>query len=260
MELPAQYIRLARDITGYWGAYPPSYLLAPGMIGRPDTKNGAFIREDYLKDLPGYNPVAHAVEDNAAAEPVTVWTTKRVSMKALGADVATPGLPASGKIQVSFGAKNEAAIICNGNLYRSFSSLRAVKQLMLDLLEKQKWDRTQCLVTEVLVVKAAWIFYATEKDQTAEIQGSAPLDLSKFALPIDALKDLAGKAKLEASFSSARSAGIASSLPDGGTPLFRAIQFKESFIFQDSTKIDYVKGPDAAFVEPEFGGNVSVAA
>jgi hypothetical protein len=255
MGLPRQYIRVARDITGYWGAYPPSYPLSPGMIGRPDKKNGAFIREDYLKNMPGYNPVAHAVEDNAAGpDPVSVWTTKGVSMKALGADVATPGLPASGKIQVHFGAQNEAAIICNGNLYRAFSSLRAVKELMFDLLDKKKWDRGQCLVTEVLVAKAAWIFYATEKDQIAEIRGSAPLDLSKSALPIDALKELAGKANLVVSFSGVRSGGITSSLSEGGTPLFRAIQFKkEGPIYRRRTTIDYLKGADSAFEEPAFG-------
>jgi len=254
MNLPREYIRIARDITGYWGAYPPSYPLSPGMIGRPDEKNGAFIKEDYLKDMPGFNPVTHAVEDNAIGpDPVSVWTTKGVSMKALGAGVATPGLPASGKIQVHFGAENEAAVICNGNLYRSFSSLRAVKELMFDLLGKKKWDPAQCLVTEVLVAKAAWIFYATEKDQTAEIQGSAPLDLSKFALPLDALKELAGKADLVASFSGSRSAGITSSLPGGGTPLFRAIQFKEEGIFDRRTTIDFTKGADSTFVEPAFG-------
>jgi hypothetical protein len=223
------------------------------MIGRPDEENGAFVKEDYLKDMPGYNPVAHAVEDNADPDPVLVWTTKGVSMKALGADVTTPGLPASGKIQVRFGGENEAAIICNGPLYRSFSSLRAVKELMFDLLDKKKWDPAQCLVTEVLVAKAAWIFYASEKDQTAEIQGSAPLDLSKFGLPIEGLKELAGKATLVASFSGGRSAGITSSLPKGGTPLFRAIQFKEEGIIDRRTTIDYLKGADLAFEEPSFG-------
>jgi hypothetical protein len=260
MDLPTQYIKVARDITGYWGAYPPSYQLSPGMIGVVDKENAAFIREDYLEKMPGYNPVAHAVEDNAAADPVTVWTTKRVTMKALDANVATPGLPASGKIQIHFGAENEAAIICNGNLYRSFSSLRAVKQLMLDLLDEGTWNRNHCLVTEVLVVKAAWIFYATEKDQTAEIQGSAPLDLSKFALPIDALKELAGKVNLQVSFSSSSSAGMTSSLPSGGTPFFRAIQLKKGFIYRHSTTIDYTKGPDSAFVEPAFGEKMFAAA
>lgn len=251
MDLPKKYIRVARDITGYWGAYPPSYPLSPGMIGRP--KDGAFIREDYLKNMPGYDAVAHAVEDNvASSDLVSVWTTKGVSMKVLGADLATSVLPASGKIQIHFGSENEAAIICNGNLYRSFSSLRAVKNLMLDLLNKKKWDLEQCVVTEVLVAKAAWILYATEKDQTAEVEGSAPLDPSKFALPIDALKELAGKANLTASFSGSRSAGITASLPNGGTPLFRAIQIRKDLL-SSNIGIDYVKGADLAFEEPTFG-------
>jgi hypothetical protein len=252
MDLPKEYIRIAHDITNYWSAYPPSYPLSPGMIGR--SKDGAFVREDYLKDFAGYDPVAHAVEENTvSSDPVSVWTTQRVSMKVLGGDVASPLAPASGKIQIHFGAKNEAAIICNGNLYRSFSSLRAVKDLILDLDEQNQWDRDQCLVTEVLVAKAVWVFFATSKDQTAEVEGSASLDPSKFALPVDALKDLAGKANMVASFSGSRSAGITASLPDGGTPLFRAIKLKRGFLRPGNITIDYVKGPDPAFEEPTFG-------
>jgi len=251
VDLPKEYIRIAHDITNYWGAYPPSYPLSPGLIGR--SKDGAFVHEDHLRNFPRYDPVAHAVEENAvSSDPVTVWTTQRVSMKVLGADVATPLAPVSGKIQIHFGAKNEAAIICKGNLYRSFSSQRAVKDLILYLDENKQWDRKQCVVTEVLVAKAVWVFFATSKDQTAEVEGSAPLDPSKFAVPVDALKELAGKANLVASFSGSRSAGITASLPDGGTPLFRAIQLKKSFM-RNHTTIDYVMGPDLAFEGPTFG-------
>ena len=218
------------------------------MIGR--SKDGAFIKEDYLKSLPGYDPVTHAVEDNTPPDSAIVWTTKRVSMTVLGAGVTTSVVPVSGKIQIHFSAENEAAIICSGNLYRSFSSLSAVKHLLLDLDDKKQWDREQCVVTEVLVAKTAWILFATEKDQTAEVEGSAPLDLSKFA-PFDALKELAGKTNLVASFSRSRSAGITTSLPNGGTPLFHAIKLRKEFA--RPKEIDYVKGPDLAFEEPMFG-------
>ena len=248
MDLPKQYIRIARDITGYWGAYPPSYPLSPGMIGRP--KDGAFIREDYLKSLPGYDPVTHDIEDNALPDPVSLWTTRGVSMKVLGTGVATKVVPVSGKIQIHFSAENDAAIICNGNLYRSFSSLSAVKNLMLDLDDKNQWDRKQCVVTEILVVKTAWIFFATEKERTGEVEGSAPVNLSKFG-PFDALKELVGKANLVASFSGSRTGCIATSLPNGGTPLFRAIKLKKEFV--RPKEIDYVKGLDLAFEEPMFG-------
>jgi len=86
-----------------------------------------------------------------------------------------------------------------------------------------------------------------------EVEGSASLDPSKFALPVDALKDLAGKANMVASFSGSRSAGITASLPDGGTPLFRAIKLKRGFLRPGNITIDYVKGPDPAFEEPTFG-------
>lgn len=251
MELPRQYIRIARDITGYWGAYPPLYPLSPGMIGKPDKKNGAFVREDYLKDKPGYDPVAHAVEENAPPDANMVWTTNGVSMETLAAGVAIPGIPASGKIRVHFGDENEAAIICSGIRYSSFSSLSAVKKLMLDL-QDEDWHMEQCVVTEVVVVKAAWIFYATEKDQAAEFQGATPLDLSGFVLPIDALKELSGKFNLAVSFSGGRSAGITCPMPNGGTPLFRAIKIKKGFITRRKT-IEYLRGPDSAFEEATFG-------
>lgn len=251
--LPKSYIKIAREITGYWGAYPPSYPLAPGMIGKP--QGGAFVRESYLDLLRGYDPVAHSVEDNAASDdPVSVWTTRRVKMQVLNAEVASPVAPAVAGLKIHFGGQNEAAIICNGNIYRAFTNLRSVKDLMLTLLEKGIWKREDCLVTEVLVTKAAWIFFSTDRDQTAEVKADVPLDLSHSASPVDVLSGLAGRGKLVASSISTWSAGISAALPEGGTPLFRAIRFnpKRWWRQQDNT-IDFVKGSDSDFEEQMFG-------
>ena len=251
--LPKAYIKVAREITGFWGAYPPSYPLAPGMIGTP--QGGAFVRESYLNLMPGYDPAAHAVEDNEAGDdPVSVWTTRRVKMQVIGADVASPVGTANAGIKIQFGGKNEAAIICNGNVYRAFTDLRSVKDLMLTLLEAGIWKREDCLVTEVLVAKSAWIFFSTERDQIAEIKADAPLDLSNMALPVDVLRGLAARAKLGASSMSTRSAGISTTLPEGGTPLFRAIRFnpKRWWRREDNT-IDFIKGSDPDFEEQTFG-------
>jgi hypothetical protein len=251
--LPKCYIKTTRDITGYWGAYPPSYPLAPGMIGK--RCDGAFVRESHLNLMPGYDPVAHAVEDNAASDnPVSVWTTRRVKMQALSAEVASSVVPATVGIKIHFGGQNEAAIICNGNVYREFTDLRRVKDLMLTLLEKGAWNREYCLVTEVLVAKSAWIFFSTERDQTAEITADVPLELSSSALPVDIFRGLAGRAKLAASSMSIWSAGISTTLPEGGTPLFRAIRFnpKRWWRREDNT-IDFLKGSDPDFEEQSFG-------
>ncbi len=250
-ELPKTYIKIVRDITGYWGTYPPTYPLAPGMIGKP--QGGAFVRDSYLYLQPGYDPVAHAVEDNAASDdPVTVWTTRHVKMEALGADVEGPVVSVTAGIKMHFGGQNEAAIICNGNVYRAFTVLRSVKNLMLKLLDDGNWDREDCLVTEVLVAKSAWIFFSTERDQTAEMQAEVPLDLPNPASAIAVLNGLAGRARLTTSSMSIRTAGISSTLPEGGTPLFRAIRFKKWWP-PDHKTIDFVKGSDAAFEEQPFG-------
>ncbi len=252
-RLPKLYIKIARDITGYWGAYPPSYPLAPGMIGKPEV--GAFVRESSLERMPGYDPVLHAVQDNAVSgDAVSVWTTRGVKMQVIGAEVTSPVVPHMAGIKFHFGGRNEAAIICNGNVYRGFTDLRPVKDLMRKLWKEGNWTQDDCLVTEVFAVKSAWIFFSTEADQTAEIKADVQLDLSDSALPENVLSELLGRAKLGASSVRMRTAGISAALPEGGTPLFQAIRFKIGWWESgEDPEIRYVRGYDAHFEEPPFG-------
>jgi hypothetical protein len=152
---------------------------------------------------------------------------------------------------MQFGEANEAAIICNANSYRSFQNLRAVKDLMHQLLDQGRWDLDQCIVTEVLATKTAWICFSTGKDQTAELHASAPV--IPGADPLGVLNALAGNANLIASSKNSEAAGYSTTLPSGGTPLFRALQFRRTPWHPIHLAPEYLKGSDYAFEEPSFG-------
>ncbi len=220
--LPKAYMRVARDLTGYWGTYLPSIALEPGTIGR--KRNGVFIKEGHVQNLAGYDRKRHSTEKDPPGDPVNVWTTNNVHLDVLG--VSASVADASGRVRLRFGGANEAAIICNGASHWSFAELRHVKELMVELARRDAWDMGQIVVTEVMVVSSAWICFATEKDQTAEIKASAALVLPGD--PIAALETIEGKASLEASAGGRQSAGYTTTLPEGGTPLFQAIGFKRS--------------------------------
>jgi hypothetical protein len=250
--LPKAYMRIARDLTGYWGTYLPWIDLSPGAIGR--SSGGVFSQEGHLNQKKGYDPEQHAPRKQTNTKPVSAWTTRNVHMEVLKGQLSGPVQAASGRIRLRFGGANEAAIICNGCRQWLFPDLDAIKALMRQLLRENLWDKEQCLITEVMLVESAWICFATEKGQTAEITGatSFPLPIS----PLDALKSLAGNAELTASTSNEQSTGFYTTLTSGSTPLFRAIQFRASWLFpEDDTIRNLEKGdsPSREFEEPSFG-------
>ncbi len=248
--LPKAYMRIARELTGYWGTYLPSLALEPGTIGR--KRDGVFIKEGHVQNLAGYDRKRHIAEKDPPGNPVNVWTTNNVRLDVLGASASAPVADASGRIRLRFGGANEAAIICNGASHWSFAELRHVKELMVELARGDAWDKDQIVVTEVMVVSSAWICFATEKDQTAEIKASAALALPGD--PIAALEAIEGKASLEASAGGRQSAGYTTTLPEGGTPLFQAIGFKRSWWPFRQDRIDYTKkSGSTVFEEPDFG-------
>jgi hypothetical protein len=241
-------MRVAKEITGYWGTYLPSMEMEPGVIGR--VVGGLFVKEGHLNQFPGFNLALHSVQEEAEHNSVSLWNTRHVSLRVIGVDASMPANGGSAGIRMQFGAANEAAIICNGNAYRSFADLRVVKELMQQLLESEKWDRDQCVVTEVLATKKAWICFSTAKDQTAELHAAAPL--VPGADPLGVLKAAAGQANLIASSTNSEAAGYSTTLPNGGTPLFRAIKFRRDWPNPFHSSPQYLKG-ESAFDEPVFG-------
>jgi hypothetical protein len=252
--LPKSYMKIAREISGYWGTYLPSVEMSPGIVGR--LVNGMLVKEGRLEQFSGFDPIAHAIEEQKNGAPASVWKTKRVNLDVVGADIAVPGTAASAKIKLHFGGANEAAIICRGISHKSFVRLQAVKDLMRQLARKKMWDRDHCVVTEVLGTTSGWILFATEKDQVAELEGSAPLATLPGAE--HALKTIAPNASVALSSSSKSSTGFYTVLQSGATPLFMAIRLNSKWWQQpDEAQIEYIKGPDQDFEEPPFGEDVT---
>jgi hypothetical protein len=251
-NLPKAYIRIARDITGYWGTYLPSVTIAPGMLG--PRVDGAFVRESDIRHCKGFDPKNHAVQEQPDGDPVNFWTTKNVATEVLGVDADVKVAKAGVKLR--FNGANEAAIVCYGARLSSFVDLRSIKDLMWQLLREDSWDKAHCLVTEVWTVDSAFICFATERGQEAEIGASVPFVLP--VLPLAALASLGGKATLSASASGSQMAGFYAQLSSGATPLFRAIRFRQGWLDPAPTGIEYfTKAPDTHFEEVEFGDEVS---
>jgi hypothetical protein len=239
-SLPKVYIRVAREITGYWGAYPPSMAIAPGMIGRP--VGGVFVCEGNLNQYPGFNSKTHAIDEQLSEETTSIWTTRRVTTETLSASVDLPLAAHAPAIRFRFDGANEMAIVCHEPHRRAFTNLKSIKDLMRSLLESETWDRELCVVTEVLAASSAWICFATGTGHSVEIRAEVPPATS-----------LTPPAKVVASASNEQFAGHLTKLHSGGTPLFMAIRFSTHWWpLRNREAIGYVKGGNQEFVEPDF--------
>ena len=252
--LPIAYMRVVRETTGFFGTYTPDLSLAPGVIGR--LVDGVFVKEGRLDQCKGFDAAKHAVERQPKSDSDSRWTSKRVTVTQLAAGVSVPGASTAARFQIKFGAANETAIFCHGTSHHHFANLAAVKALMGKLLEKDQWDKDQCLITEVLETTSARIFFASGKNQMAEFTADAPVSLP--AATLDALQAILPKATLTVQSNNTQFAGYFAELPSGSTPLFMAIRFTpKGWLVGRKDKIDYLKGPDDAFEEPPFGENAT---
>ncbi len=247
-NLPQSYIRVVRDLTSYWGTYLPGRHLYVGMLFEFD--DGVFVKAGDLAGLPTVEIANYPVETEASDDAVMHWTSDAVTMEVIGADVAAPGAVASGGVRLTFGQAKQAAIICNGVRTSAYADITAVRDLLRRLRDAGVWKPNISLVTDVMVVDSAWLCFSTERDQQADIKASAPLALP--AVPAEALKAIAGNGTLTASATAAKTSAICTTLPNGGTPLFRAIKFSPAWLGLGTPALGFVKGGGEEFMEPDF--------
>lgn len=248
-DLPKAYMRVARNLTGYWGTYLPSLELQLGTIGR--RVDGILVKQGHLSHFPGYDPAAYGIDDQRRSDPTVFWATKSVHAEVLKADAKTPGDVASGGVRLNFGGADEAAIICNAPRDQSYADTLALKEFMWRLRERGVWDDDLCVVTDLVLVGSAWICFSTASGQAAEIKAKAPLALA--ADPTAALSALSGSGSLEAARSAATSSAFCATVQSEGTPLFRAIKFNRRWLGLVKPSLDLVRGASDAFEEPSFG-------
>ncbi|MGA8729677.1 MAG: hypothetical protein WB608_13075 [Terracidiphilus sp.] len=256
MTLPKAYMKVIRNITGYWGTYLPSERLIPGMVGR--VENGLFVEDDPLEKYSGFDRTIHgAAKPEPSRSPVSVWQSKDVVVTSTQGKADVTGAPVKGSIRLGFSKANDAVMICKGIRSQGFKSLGAVRSLLYELYESGAWDKDLCLITEVVLVNAAWICFATNSNQQAEINASATVGIAEPALA--ALKLAAAEGSLTTSWSSDRSTGYSTEVTEGGTPLFHAIQFKRSLAGLGPTKLQFLRGGSSNFEEPAFGQDSNAA-
>lgn len=249
--LPVRYMRTIRDLTGFWGTYPPTRALEPGTIG--NQQGGVFETQGQLVNLPGIKAADLKTDDYEADEATMEWRTSGVTSGALAPDVSAPGNLAKAAMNLSFSKQGDALLLCRGIRHHVFTDLRAVKKNLFALKEKGKWNADDCLVTEVMHVDAAWIFFATGDNQSASLK--ATMAAPPAALP-GSLKSLVGDANLKATLDGSDFKGFSLALPNGGAPLFSALRFSRAWWqlgLGGEELVSFVKGPGNAFEEPDFG-------
>lgn len=247
--LPKNYMKVTRELTGYWGTYLPTVHLEPGMLG--EVADGVFSSRGNVSKFAAYRAGTFPVIEQRTDGAVTHWTTKSVSMEVFGASASAPADIAKGGVRLRFGAANEAAIICNGMRSASYDDIGAIKDLLRQLREDGEWDDDICLITDVVVVDSAWLCFSTDAGQAADITASSPLALPAAA--VEALPLLGGKADISAAVTATKSSAICTNLPAGGTPLFRAIRFNPTWLGLGQPTLGLVRGEVGEFQEPAFG-------
>jgi hypothetical protein len=242
-SLPKRYIAVARDLTGYWGAYPLSRPVKPGEIGR--STNGVFEHERHLRNLPEVDFDSYAQFDQPTGDSYNAWRSDGVhdELLELGLPAVATTLPVGAQIKLSFKGAQSACISLRAARYIGFEDLVPIREVVLRLWEEKVWDADWVLVTEVMAAQSAAIVFATEAGQSASFRVSASLPF-----PGDVLSLVA-----EPSVSRTASSSMFERAPDQCTPLFKAVRMRRTFRGWRPESVRAVKGPDDFFEEPIFG-------
>jgi rubredoxin len=244
-SLPRSYVNVVRKTTGYWGAFPLSQELAPGMIGR--KVNGTFRRETDLTKLDGYDPVKFAAPVRAEKVSADAYVSDGVQFDRVDVGADGGGLPLGGRFRLSFSNAGQGAVACRGTREWEFDDLRAVKGHVISLFRRGLWDLRDILVVRVLLVDVAWVMVASQRGQSVELSLSGAL-APPIAGARDLLKAVIGAGTLDLAYGAFGSVGYSGELSKGGTPLFEAIKLKRF----PRLDMPYVRGPESPFEEADF--------
>jgi hypothetical protein len=250
VALPLRYMQVLYELTGYWGTYLPTRPLQPGMVGK--RTNGMFEQITHLERLPGYDAELLGLQSYEREQSSTEWSSEGVITTALAPKIAAPGKIAEIELQVDFHRSEDALVLLQSVQHHQYTDTRNLKSLLQDLRELGEWKSDYCVITEVIEAKAAWLFFATDTNQSASLK--AHTSVLPAAVP-DSLKQLVGDAEIAASLGCQNFSGFFTKLPTGGTPLFSALAFKKAWWQLGLGKPEGVmlKGEDQVFEEPVFG-------
>src|SRR5260370_33149734 len=211
--LPKTYMKILRRLTGFWGAYPLSQDLAPGMVGR--RVQGVFVRDCDLSDYPGFDATAFAASGAEPRSPVDAWVDEGARLVQLEAGVGGGALPAGGRIRLEFSGADQGAFVCRRACEWSFGNLRRVKDHLVDLHRQGHWQRGDILVTTVMKAEEAFGFFSAEAGTSVNLGLTGGPAVGPAA---EGLKAALGSGPLSGGRRATRSSGDASSPPTAGEP------------------------------------------
>jgi hypothetical protein len=241
---PKTYMKILRRLTGFWGAYPLSQDLAPGMVGR--RVGGVFVRDLDLADYPGYDPALLAASVADPRSPVDAWVDEGARLVQAGAGVESDALPVGGRFRLEFSGADQGAFVCRRASEWSFDNLRRVKDHLVNLYRQGSWQPGDILITAVMRAETALAFFSAERGTSVDLELTGVPAVGPAA---EALKAALGSGSLKLGHATVTSSGYSSALDVPGTPLFQAIKLRR---FPTARAGLVVRGPDD-FEEALFG-------
>ncbi|MDQ0850682.1 hypothetical protein QFZ65_002620 [Arthrobacter sp. B3I9] len=225
MGLGAHYTKAIHEISGeYWGTWEPTEPLQVGTIGVDSRDVLVPIRKlSALPALDGTELPVTAERRNVAAS----WKKNvKVEMVTHGEANAAGLLDAT--VSLTFSGECSLLLAITGATYYSFADLRTAAQIVLAEYRDGNWLKEHLLVTHVVSAPTVTALVANAAGASVTLSAAVPTG----AVQLDWLADL------NVGLSVKQEAGLGfSCYSKKASPLFRAIQIKESWWGKPATAV-----------------------
>ncbi|MFJ4365733.1 hypothetical protein ACIP4S_16430 [Streptomyces chartreusis] len=214
-----EYVKRCRELTGFWGAWPPSYPIKVGLVGSVD-KDNVFRRIKELKDFPELTPpeiVKARTNFNESwydGKETTVQTLTEVA-----ADAQVHGA-ASLRVGISFKGEAGLFLAYSSAIHEQISDVDLLKRQILALAQHNVWQREWVAIVET--ISADHVTALASGGRDAEIVLNLKADLAAFQAWQLARADLGVSVRTQ------RSIGL-DSIGKSGTPLYRTVAIRKSW-------------------------------
>jgi hypothetical protein len=240
----ADYVERCRDLTGFWGSWPPSYPIEVGLIGTRD-KDQRLRRIKTLDAIPEVSSPKIVRTKTNVNESFYDKSNTEVTARATAA-ASGGGHSASSAVTVSFKRQSGLLLAYAGATYTQVEDIDLLKRQILALAQNKIWEPDWIAVVETVQAKHVTVIASAGK------KAKMVFDIKTDAASFGAWQ--LARADLGLSVQSRSSIGL-ESIAKSGTPLYRTITLKKDW--RRRLKAELVgESPvdDDAFVDiPWFG-------
>lgn len=214
----ADYVERCRELTGFWGSWPPSYPIKVGLIGTRD-RDQRLRRIKTLDAIPEISPPKIVRTKTDANESFYDKSDTEVTASAT-AGASASGHSASSTVTVSFKRESGLLLAYAGATYKQVEDIDLLKRQILALAQNKIWEPDWIAVVETVQAKHVTVIASAGKK--AEMVFNIKAKAASFSV-----WQLA-RADLGLSVQSRSSIGL-ESIAKSGLPLYRTIALKKDW-------------------------------